>query len=294
MERKKKENAKEAAKLKWMRRFFSVAGNIAPNTTIRILVKLLYTPTKRSLKPVHIECLEKAETFKFEVDEFRNPKRKLKLTCYSWGKGDKTVLLVHGWDARAADFYKMIPVLVEQGYKVIAFDGPGHGTSEGDRSNLVDFKEIMYEFIKNKIGVPYAIIGHSMGGGAATYLLMDYDIQIKRLVTIAIPTISKKFFDGMFAMMKIPVRTQRVFYKSMAEEFGEPIEKYNLITRKEPIKADQILMVYDEEEDVVPYKDIKDFLSAHPEIKPFNIKGVGHYRIIKNKQVIDEVVRFLK
>ncbi len=289
-----KKKDKEPGKIKWMKRFFSVAGNIAPHTTIRILVKLLYTPRKRELKPAHLECLAKADTFKFEVEEFRNPKKKLKLTCYSWGKGDKTVLLVHGWDARAADFYKMIPALVEQGYKVISFDGPGHGQSEGERSNLVDFKELMYKMIKKKIGVPYAIIGHSMGGGAATYLLMDYDIQVKRLVTIAIPTVSKRFFDGMFSAMKVPQKTQRTFYKSMAEEFGEPIEKYNLIERKEPIKADEILMVYDEDEDVVPYTDVKEFLGRHPEIKTFNKRGIGHYSIIKNKEVIEKIIEFLK
>ena len=289
-----KKKAKEPGKVKWMKRFIAVAGNIAPNTTIKILVKLLYTPRKRELKPSHLECMGRAETFKFEVDEFRNPKKKLKLQCYTWGKGDKTVLLVHGWDARAIDFYKMIPVLVENGYKVIAFDGPGHGNSEGERSNLVDFKELMYKMIKKKIGVPYAIIGHSMGGGAATYLLMDYDIAVKRLVTIAIQTISKRFFDRLFETMKVPVKMQRIFYKSMAEEFGEPIEKYNLIERKEPIKAEKILMVYDEDEDVVPYSDIRDFMAKRPEIKSLNMRGVGHYSIIKNKQVIEAIVQFLK
>ena len=148
--------------------------------------------------------------------------------------------------------------------------------------------------IKKKIGVPYAIIGHSMGGGASTYLLMDYDISVKRLVTIAIPTVSKRFFDNMFAAMKVPAKMQRTFFKSMDEEFGEPIEKYNLIQRKEPIKADEILMVYDEDDDVVPVADVKDFMATRPQIKSLNMKGIGHYSIIKNKQVIEEVIKFLK
>ena len=277
-----------------MQRFFSVAGNIAPNTTIRILVKLLYTPQKRELKPAHIECMNKADKFKFEVEEFRNPKKKLKLQCYSWGKGEKTVLLVHGWDAKAMDFYKIIPVLVEHGYKVISFDGPGHGKSEGERSNLVDFKEIMYKMIKEKIGVPYAIIGHSMGGGSATYLLMEYDIRVKRLITIAIPIISKRFFDGIFTAMKVPGKMQKVFFKSMAEEFGEPIDKYNLIERKEPIKADKVLMLYDDKDEVISTKDVKDYLTKHKEIEAVTIPEVGHYSIIKSKLVIEEIVRFLK
>ena len=289
---KKKE--KTTSKIKWLQRLFAVAGNIAPKTTLRVLVKLMYTPTKRELKPAHIECLSKAEKFNFVVQEFRNPKKKLKLSCYSWGKSDKTVLLVHGWDAKALDFYKMIPVLVANGYKVIAFDGPGHGVSDGERSNLVDFKEVMLRMIKEKIGLPYAVIGHSMGGGAATYLLMDYDIKVKRLVTITIPTVSKRFFEGMFAAMKAPVKMQKVFFNAMSEEFGEPIEKYNLIERKDPIKADDILWIYDEDDEIVPIKDIRDFLARRPQIKQLNVKGVGHYSVIKNKHVIDEIVAFLK
>jgi pimeloyl-ACP methyl ester carboxylesterase len=285
---------KTPTKVKWVQRFFRVAGNIAPEATINLAVKFFYTPKRRELKPPHVDLMNKADKFRFEVHEFRNPKKKLKLACYSWGQSDKIVLLVHGWDAKALDFYKMIPALVDSGYRVITFDGPGHGNSEGVRSNLVDFKEVMESLIKNKIGVPYAVIGHSMGGGAATYLLMDYDIHVKRLITIAIPLVSKRYFEQLFSEMKIPVKMQRVFYKNMAEEFGEPIERYNLIERKEPIQADDILMIYDEEDEEVSYKDTKDFLERHPRVKSLNIKGVGHYKIIKSKQAIDAIVDFLK
>ena len=282
------------ARLKWMQGFIKLAGNIAPVTTINILVKLSFTPRKQTLRPAHIELKKKAEVWWFTVDEFRNPKKKLKLKCYTWGKGEKTVLLVHGWDAKAFDYYKMIPALVENGYKVIAFDGPGHGGSQGERSNLVDFKEVMLKMIKEKIGVPYAIIGHSMGGGSSAYLLMDYDIKIKRLITITIPIVSRRFFEQIFAAMKVPAKMQKIFFKGMDEEFEEPLEKYNLIERKEPIKADKILMIYDEDDDVVNIKDIREFLSRRKEVKQLNVKGAGHYQILKNKQVIEAVVEFLK
>ncbi|MDB5283366.1 MAG: hypothetical protein JWO06_2441 [Bacteroidota bacterium] len=289
---KKKEKA--PAQNKWLQSFLAIAGNIAPKTTIRVITKLMYSPTKRPLRPSHIECLNKAEKFKFLVPEFRNPKKKIKLSCYSWGTGNKTVLLVHGWDAKALDFYKLIPALVDNGYKVVTFDGPGHGVSEGDRTNLVDFKEVMYKMIKEKIGIPYAIIGHSMGGGAAAYLLMDYDIKVKRLITITIPTVSKRYFEGLFAAVKAPLKLQKAFYQVMEEEFGEPIERYNLIERKEPIKAENILWIYDEDDEVVSIKDIRDFLVRRPQIKQLNVKGVGHYAVIKNKHVIEEIVSFLK
>jgi pimeloyl-ACP methyl ester carboxylesterase len=281
-----------SSKEKWMQRFFALAGNIAPVTTIRILVRLLFTPKKRPLKPAHVECMNNAEKFTFEVEEFGNPGKTLKLSCYSWGKGDKAVLLVHGWDARAMDYYKMIPALVEAGYWVFAFDGPAHGFSEGERSHLIDFKQVIYRLSVQQ-GTPYAIIGHSMGGAAAAYMLMDHDLEIEKLITIAIPTISKRFFEEMFAIMKVPVRMQRAFFKGYIEELGEPIENYNLIERKERIKAKDFLMIYDEHDEIVPPKDVKDFLQRHPEIKTVNAKDAGHYGIIKNKQVIKEVIDFL-
>ena len=53
------------------------------------------------------------------------------------------------------------------------------------------------------------------------------------------------------------------------------------------------LLVYDEDDDVVPVADVKDFMATRPEIKSLNMKGIGHYSIIKNKQVIEEVIKFL-
>jgi pimeloyl-ACP methyl ester carboxylesterase len=187
----------------------------------------------------------------------------------------------------------MIPVLVANGYKVIAFDGPAHGQSEGDLSNLVHFKEAIGKLI-SIIGKPYAIIGHSMGAGSSTYFLMEENIRIERLVLLAVPIISKRFFDYVFDLMQIPQRLRKALYVSMEEKFQKPIEYYNLAARKEPIKADKILVVYDKQDEDVPYNEIDLFLAARPEVKSMLTDGIGHNRIMKDKGVIDAVVEFLK
>ena len=289
------ENKKETlpAKVKWMQRFFSMAGNIAPVTAINILVKLVFAPQKRVLRPPHKTLLKKAQQFTIKVNEFRNPDKKVEMKYYVWGSSRRTVLLVHGWDAMAMDFYKLIPVLVENDYRVIAIDGPAHGGSEGETSNLLHFKEAMVQLIE-KIGVPYGIIGHSMGGGASAYMLMEYEIIINRLVMITIPISSGRFFEQVFAMLKVPQKMQQLFFKGMEEEFNTPVERMNLLKRKEKIKADKIMLIYDEDDEVVSLPDIKQFLSQRPEIKSINAKGAGHNTIIRNKKVIDEIISFLE
>lgn len=281
-----------AAKILWMQRFFAVVGNVAPRTMVNILVKLLFTPRRRTIKPSQEECLRQAAQFKIEVREFWKPEGRVKLSCYRWGKSDKKVLLVHGWEATSLDFFKMIPVLVENGYEVIAFDGPAHGSSQGERTHLVDFKEVTWQVIQ-QIGVPYAIIGHSLGGAAVVFMLMEHNIRVEKLVAIAIPTVSKRFFEMAFEYMKVPVRMQKAFFDEMAEKFNERLEKYNMIERRDPIKANDILVIYDEYDKIMNVKDTRDFLALHPEVKSINLPKVGHYSIIRNKETIEAVREFL-
>ena len=189
--------------------------------------------------------MEQAEKFEFIASEFQNPTKKIKLHCFSWGKGDKTVILVHGWDARAIDFYKMIPPLVEAGYKVIAFDGPAHGDSEGERSHLMGLCECSIPYDKTMGARLTPLSATPMGGGATAYMLMDYkDAGIDKLVSIATaPLTSLRFFESVFDRMKVPSKMQRAFFTGYTEELGEPVEHYDLLERKDTIKAKDFLLV---------------------------------------------------
>ena len=94
-------------------------------------------------------------------------------------------------------------------------------------------------------------------------------------------------------MLKVPQKMQKVFFKGMEDEFNVPIDSMNLAKRKEKIKADKTMLIYDEDDEVVSLPDIKHFLSIHPEIKSVNAKGTGHNTIIRSKKVIEEIVNFL-
>lgn len=289
----KKQERDSPSKIKWLSRFFSVAGNIAPETAIDILVRLVFTPQKRVLRPPHKALMKKAHKHVIKVSEFHDKTKKAEMKYYVWGSSHRTVMLIHGWDGMALDYYKMIPALLEAGYRVVAIDGPAHGGSEGETSNLLHFKEAMVQLIE-KIGTPYAIVGHSMGGGASAYMLMEYNIIVNRLVMMAIPISSGRFFEQVFAMLKVPVKMQRIFFKGMEEQFNMSVDQMNLAKRKEKIKADKAMLIYDEDDDVVSLPDIKHFLSLRPEIKGVNVKGAGHNTIIRNKKAIDEIISFLE
>lgn len=283
---------KKSTKLKLMQRFFSIAGNVAPKTSLLIMAKLVFTPQKRELKPPHIALIKASEKMIFPVGQLIKPRNKRNVKYYRWGSGEKTVFLIHGWDGMALDFYKIIPELVSEGYCVIAMDGPAHGGSEGETTNTIDFKYVMEQFFK-KHGTPYAIIGHSMGGAASAFMLMESEFRIPRLVMITAPIIAKNFFEGVFQLLSIPEKMQKVLYKNIQKVMGHPIDYLDMLQRTDEIKADKILFVYDENDTDVPYKDIRAFLDKNKHIIGFSDDS-GHNKVIRSKPVINEIIRFLK
>lgn len=282
----------KSAKLKLMQRFFSIAGNIAPKTSLLIMEKLVFTPQKRELKPPHATLLKAGEKNIFQAEQFGKPGKKRKVKYYRWGTGDKTIFLIHGWDGMALDFYKMIPALVNAGYSVISMDGPAHGGSEGETSNTIDFMRVIGQFFR-KHGEPYAIVGHSMGGAASAFLLMESEFRIPRLVMVTVPIVAKNFFEGIFELLSIPEKMQKILYKNVKKVMGHPIDYLDMLQRTDEIKADKILFVYDENDTDVPYKDIRAFLDKNKHISRFADHS-GHNKVIRSKAVIEEIIRFLQ
>lgn len=61
------------------------------------------------------------------------------LKTYEWGEGEKTILLVHGWQSRGTALRSFVPKLKEAGFRVVAFDAAAHGDSSGKRVDLLDY-----------------------------------------------------------------------------------------------------------------------------------------------------------
>lgn len=83
-------------------------------------------------------------------------------------KGDKTILLLHGYLETLYIFNEFIEMM-EKKYRVIAIDLPGHGLSGSDKEmNSMEFCAETAADVLKKCGVEKAYVaGHSMGGYVA-------------------------------------------------------------------------------------------------------------------------------
>ncbi|WP_394194752.1 alpha/beta fold hydrolase [Microbacterium foliorum] len=81
------------------------------------------------------------------------------------GDGPRTVVLLHGMMGSADSWWRVMPVLAAQGFRVLAIDLPGHGLSPRDpRLTIERAASSVVETVRSLApGRPLAAVGHSFG-----------------------------------------------------------------------------------------------------------------------------------
>lgn len=110
-----------------------------------------------------------------------------RIRAISKGQGP-TVVLAHGFMATVLEWNVIFDMLLDAGYRVIAFDQRGHGKSTigsegvGSRQMAGDYKAVLEHFnVKDAI-----IVGHSMGGFLLQAYLLNYPESAREHVSGAV------------------------------------------------------------------------------------------------------------
>jgi len=111
----------------------------------------------------------------------------LRLTARLWGPPDGIpVLALHGWLDNAASFDALAPLLPE--VRLVALDLPGHGYSDlrppGVHYHFVDFIPDVVAAADALGWDHFALLGHSMGGGIASFIAAILPERINGLAMI--------------------------------------------------------------------------------------------------------------
>ena len=111
----------------------------------------------------------------------------LRLAARAWGPPDGVpVLALHGWLDNAASFAAVAPLL--PGIRLVALDLTGHGYSDhrppGSHYHFVDFIPDVAAAADALNWPRFALLGHSLGGGIATFTAAALPERVTRLATI--------------------------------------------------------------------------------------------------------------
>lgn len=271
--------------LKLVRWVFPKLEWLSTRWAVTYFEKIFFTPL-RYKTPYKEKDLESVAHF-FDIDWKR------KVQGYEWGDSTKPyVLVIHGWAGRATQFRKFIPALIESGYKVIGFDGPSHGRSEGKKTNLYEFEEVIKKIVELK-GTPMAVIAHSFGGGAALYAIMQ-GLPVKKLINIASPTIADEIVKSYLNAIGGSWKTGAAFKKLIHKKYGKPFEEFTAMHFIKEINDLSLLLVHDVDDKDVSIIQAEELIKAYPKGRLIKTQGLGHNRVLKDDKVIFACLDFIK
>lgn len=218
------------------------------------------------------------------------------------GRGQRCVLLVHGWGDSLQTFTHLQKFLGKN-HTVLSVDLPGFGSSQLPPSvwGLDEYGEFLASFLR-KVGVanPYAIIGHSNGGAVSIRGLAKGTLQAKKLVLLSSAGIRKKkrvrklalkvvAKAGKVATMPLPRKTRtrlrRRFYSNIGSDYLA-VEHMQATYRKvvgQDVQTDAqkvtipALLIYGHKDIDTPPAYGKLFASELPDATLHEIKDAGHF-----------------
>jgi len=264
-------------------RIIKVAFPILEKISLRLAVlyfdRIFFTPLRFKTPEKELEAEGAAE--KFEVS--CNGK---KVQCYQWGDSSKPyVLVVHGWAGRATQFRRFIPIFNEAGYRIIGFDGPAHGKSEGKSTTIEEFSAVMKNIAEIK-GTPQAIIAHSFGGGASLFSVVN-GLEVKTLINIASPSIADEIIRSYLKVIGGSWKVGESFKRLIKEKYGRTFEEFTALELIKRVPADfNLMIVHDEDDKDVELIHVKELIKVYPQARLQLTAGLGHNRILKDDLVI--------
>lgn len=227
-------------------------------------------------------------------NNYRIPFEGGELAVTTWGNSGPTVLLMHGWGGARAQMTGFVDPLLFAGYRVVAYDQPAHGESDGKMTNILEIAPTL-DLIAEQEGPFDTIIAHSFGTLITSYALVRRNF----------PKPSKLVYFGAFNQLleslprfqviaKLPDELMDGVRAMLYENFGHEL----LYSITNELMAPQIdipaLMFHDATDNVTPVEDSRAIARAWKHAHYIETEGLGHRGALQSKSIHEQVVEFLK
>ena len=205
------------------------------------------------------------------------------IVTWRWGSCDApAVLLAHGWGGNAAQMRPFVFPLLGAGYRVIAYDQPAHGVSEGRLTGQPDFAEVMAEVAWHH-GEVQGVITHSLGGAAAA-LAVARGLRVDSVVAVSPPADLVGYSRRFARWHWIPEPARRAMQTAIEERYGVRWEELELARLAPRLRA-RALVIHDRDDRVVPWTQGASFARPWPGARLHSTDGLGHGRILAESSV---------
>lgn len=233
------------------------------------------------------------------------------------GKGDKAVILMHGWGCNHTTLASIERVALSCGYRVINVDFPGFGSSEepSDVWGVEQYTRQIEALVKDLDVAPPIMLGHSFGGRVGILYASRNPVEKLILVDAAgiKPRRTLKYYRKVYTFKAV----KRIMYLFLGKEKAEQrldarrakagssdyanaspmmrrilskVVNEDLSDRLSSINA-PTLLIWGENDTATPLADAKKMEKLIPDAGLVSFPGCGHYSFLDNPGQFAAVLR---
>ena len=246
-----------------------------------------FSPSQYEVKSVDQAILERGTND-------RIPFKGGELAVTTWGSAGPNILLMHGWGGSRAQMTGFVDPLLSAGYRLVAYDQPAHGESDGKLTNLLEIAPTL-DLIAKKEGNFDAIIAHSFGTLITSYALARRNFPpTERLVYFGAFNQLLDSLPRFQAIAGLPDEIIEGFRVMLNENFGVGVLEEIVHEKLAPQINIPALMFHDTADNVTPVEDSRAIARAWKNARFIETEGLGHRGALQSKEIHQQVLEFLK
>lgn len=215
----------------------------------------------------------------------------LPVAAYTWGQGP-TVFMVHGWHGSTANFVEFVEPLTAAGLRVLAFDAPAHGATPGTRTNIYEIEGALMKVVRAHGPVDF-VVTHSFGA-PCVLLALGGGLTTRRVVCISPPAEVRSLLDAFSETLNIPPGVMTRFRGRLEREFGADI--WDKLSPAHVVRGLDLpaLIIHDRNDRAMLFEEGETLARTWKGAQFHATSGLGHNRILSDRDVIDRTVAFLR
>jgi pimeloyl-ACP methyl ester carboxylesterase len=253
---------------------------------VKKVYRAFFSPSKYEVKSTDEAILERGNNTRvpFEGGE---------LAVTTWGDGP-AVLLMHGWGGARAQMTGFVDPLLFAGYRVVAYDQPAHGESDGKMTNLLEIAPTM-DLIAKQEGPFQAIIAHSFGTLITSYALVKRNFPPPaRLVYFGAFNQLMDSLPRFQVLAGLPDEIIEGLRSMIYENFGRDVLESITNESLTPQINIPALMFHDSADNVTPIDDSRAIARVWKSARLIETEGLSHRGALQSKTIHEQVIQFLK
>mgnify|MGYP001801801388 CR=1 FL=1 len=208
--------------------FYNITSFFAPVWTSKRLFNFFATPPKVNIRPKEEDFLSTAILDEYTLRDWGG-------MLYHWGESNRPyVLTSYGWGYNAGRWRHYIPTLLKAGYRVIAYDPPGHGKAKKGTVTIPKNSALVSRIV-NTFGPPEMVLAHSFGGGTIIEAFSELPTSYhpRRLVIMAAFSKASWIFRNFQYVLGLSERTYQLFRQTLEQHLGRQLKEFVLALRSE-------------------------------------------------------------